>query len=120
MTVTKFEDLRVWQKSRMLAFAVYRVTSRGPFARDFSLRDQIRRAAVSIMSNIAEGFGRHSRADMRHFLAIARGSAMEIRSQLYLAHDLAYISDADHLELHDLCIEVSRMLAAMRTSLAPA
>lgn len=117
MKVTRFEDLRVWQKSRELAGAVYRVTSHGPFARDFGLRDQIRRAAVSVMSNVAEGFGRHSRADMRHFLAIARGSAFELRSQLYLAHDLGYLTDSDHDHLHGLCTEVSRMLIALRNSL---
>lgn len=117
MKVTRFEDLRVWQKSRVLATAVYRVSSQGPLGRDFGLRDQIRRAAVSIMSNIAEGFGRHSRADMAHFLAIARGSAFELSSQLYLAHDLGYVTQPDHDELHGLCIELSRMLIAMRSSL---
>ena len=117
MKVSRFEDLIVWQKSRTLAANVYRATAEGRFARDFGLRDQIRRAAVSVMSNIAEGFGRHSRADMRHFLAMARGSAFEIRSQLYLAHDLGYVNDHEHLALHELCIEVSRMLAALRTSL---
>jgi four helix bundle protein len=117
MKVSRFEDLLVWQKSRALAAAVYRSTMGGRFAKDFGLRDQIRRAAVSVMSNIAEGFGRHSRADMRHFLAMARGSAFEIRSQLYLARDLDYLQEHEHRALHDLCVEVSRMLAAMRSSL---
>ena len=117
MAVTRFEDLRVWQKSRELAGAIYRATAAGKFARDFGLRDQIQRAAVSIMSNIAEGFGRHSRPEMRHFLAIARGSSFEVRSQLYLARDLGYLSVAEHEELHALSDEVGRLLAAMRASL---
>ncbi len=75
MKIEKFEDLDAWRKARELAKAVYAVTSEGPFSRDFGLRDQIRRAAVSVMSNIAEGFERCSDAEFRHFLIIAKGSA---------------------------------------------
>jgi four helix bundle protein len=84
------------------------------FKRDYALRDQIRRAAVSVMPNIAEGFERYSRTEFRHFLAIARGSASEMRSQLHLAHGLAYISDAEFKALYRSCVDLSRMLAALR------
>ena len=133
MKVTRFEQLQVWQKAKVLTLEVYRTSRTGPFARDFGLRDQVQRAAVSVMSNIAEGFGRHSRADMRHFLAMARGSAFEIRSrrylsiargsaaevqsQLYLARELGYLTSEEHRALNALCHEISRMLAALRTSL---
>jgi four helix bundle protein len=89
-TTTRFEQLNVWQKSKTLAVAVYKTSSQGDFARDFGLRDQLRRAAVSVMSNIAEGFGRFTRPEFRRFLTIARGSVAEVQSQLYLAHDLGY------------------------------
>jgi four helix bundle protein len=85
MKARTFEELVVWQKARALAVLVYRATNDVSFARDYGLRNQIRRAAVSVMSNIAEGFGRYGRAEMRHFLSIARGSAFEVRSQVYLA-----------------------------------
>jgi four helix bundle protein len=117
--VSRFEDLRAWQKSRELAGAICRATAAGKFARDHGLRDQIQRAAVSIMSNIAEGFGRHSRPEMRQFLAIARASSFEVRSQLYLARDLDYLTEAEHDQLHALCEEVGRLVAALRASLSP-
>jgi four helix bundle protein len=81
VSVTRFEELLVWQKAKRLCVEVYRVTGAGPFMRDFGLRDQIQRAAVSVMSNIAEGFERNSRAEFARFLAIARGSAGEVRAR---------------------------------------
>ena len=117
MQVTRFEDLLVWQRSRSLAVAVYQITGTDRFSRDFGLRNQVRRASVSVMSNIAEGFGRYSRPEIRRFLTIARGSIAEVRSQLYLARDLDYLTEADHRSLNTRCIEVDRMLAALRTSL---
>ena len=83
----RFEDLVAWQKARLLANDVYRITREGPLARDFGLRDQMQRAAVSIASNIAEGFERDTIPDFIHFLFIAKGSAGELRTQLYLALD---------------------------------
>jgi four helix bundle protein len=71
------------------------------------------------MSNVAEGFGRYTRPEFRRFLMIARGSAAEVQSQLYLACDLGYLSAAEHQELNIRCLEISRMLAALRTSLDP-
>ena len=92
------------------------MTSDSPFARDFGLRDQIRRAAVSVMSNVAEGFERYSRTEFKHFLSIARGSASEVRSQLHLARELNYVTEQDFRALYALCMEVSRMLAALRAT----
>ena len=116
MKIAHFEDLRVWQKSRDLALDVYRASSAGQFARDPTLRDQIRRAVVSVMSNIAEGFERYSRPEFRNFLSIARGSVSEVRSQLHLAHRLAYIPDEEFRALHQTCLEISRMLARLRAT----
>jgi four helix bundle protein len=107
----------VWQKARALSVRVYRVTGEGRFSRDLGLRTQIQRAAVSVMSNIAEGFDRNSRAEFARFLAIARGSAGEVRSQVYLAHDLGYIDDQTSRELLAACVEVTSMLVGLRKSL---
>ena len=89
--IEKFEDIDAWQRARQLAKAVYAVTSEGKFARDFGLRDQIQRAAVSVMSNIAEGFERGGDVEFRRFLAIAKGSAGEFKTQLYVALDAGLI-----------------------------
>jgi len=88
--ISKFEELIAWQKSRELVTAIYKVTNGKEFSRDFGLRDQIQRAAVSIMSNIAEGFERAGRAEFHQFLVIAKGSCAEVRSQLYIALDIGY------------------------------
>ncbi len=85
--IDKFEDLIAWQKARELTKIIYAVTKQGEFSRDFGLRDQIRRSAVSIMSNVAEGFERGGRSEFHQFLVIAKGSCAELRSQLYTALD---------------------------------
>ena len=85
--IERFEDIESWQLARELTVGIYRATNVAEFARDFGLKDQIRRAAVSIMSNIAEGFGRGGNAELIQFLAIARGSAAEVQAQLYVALD---------------------------------
>lgn len=115
--VGKFEDLIAWQKAKELSIAIYRVTAEGAFSKDYGLRDQIRRAAVSVMSNVAEGFERYSRQEFKQFLSIARGSVAEVRSQLHLARDLRYIEDEIFKELSDRCFAISRLLGALRTSL---
>ncbi len=91
-TFRRFEDIEAWQIARELNRAVYQATGAGAFARDFALRDQIQRASISVSSNIAEGYARQSRADFARFLVIARASAAEVVSQLYLALDLDYLS----------------------------
>jgi four helix bundle protein len=117
--VQKFEDLIAWQKARILAKEIYQATNKGEFARDFGLRDQIRRAAVSVMSNIAEGFERKSPADFMRFLLIAKASCAEVRSQLYLALDISYIEKADFDKLSSLTDEVSKLISAFRRSIDP-
>ncbi len=93
-TIDRYEDIEAWQMARELTKRIYAVTNDGQWNRDFGLRDQIRRAAVSIMSNIAEGFERGGRTEFARFLAIAKGSAGEVRCQLYVALDVGYIDQA--------------------------
>lgn len=115
--VEKFEDLIVWQKAHELAVGIYRLTSREPFCRDFGLRDQIQRAAVSAMSNIAEGFERYSRPEFRQFLSVARGSVAEVRSQLHLARSLKYVAEVDFETMYSLCKDIGNLIGALRKSL---
>ena len=115
--IEKFEDLIVWQKAHELAIGIYGLTSREPFCRDFGLRDQIQRAAVSVMSNIAEGFERYSRPEFRQFLSVARGSVAEVRSQLYLARSLQYVDEEDFDRIYSLCKDISNLTGALRKSL---
>jgi four helix bundle protein len=115
--ISKFEELIAWQKSRELVTAIYKVTNGKEFSRDFGLRDQIQRAAVSIMSNIAEGFERAGRAEFHQFLVIAKGSCAEVRSQLYIALDIGYISKAEFDSVHEMAIETGRIIGGLRSSL---
>ena len=118
MRVEKFQDLVAWQKARLLVAEIYRLTAMGPFSKDFGLRDQIRRAAVSVMSNIAEGFERGSRGEFHQFLVIAKGSCAELRSQLYTALDVAYIDNDTFQRVSLLAEEVSRIIGGLRSSVA--
>ena len=111
MTIVRFEDIEAWQLGRELARAVYRVSRRGEFARDFALRDQIRRAAISVTSNIAEGFERGGNREFIQALSIAKGSAGEVRSQLYTALDEEYISQPEFDDLCALALRVGRLIA---------
>lgn len=111
-TVKQFEDLKVWQEARRLVDAVYNTSKVRAFARDLALREQIRRAAVSTMSNIAEGFERGSRKEFIQFLNIAKGSNGEVRSQLYVALDQKYIADSQFNALRKSCTSLSRRLAS--------
>jgi four helix bundle protein len=115
----RFEDLIAWQKARALAGTIYRATDSGAFSRDFGLRDQIRRAAVSIMSNIAEGFERGGRPEFHHFLVIAKASCAEVRSQLYLAKDVGYLADDQFNQLHDQAAETARVIGGLRAAVQP-
>ncbi len=109
----KFEDLEAWQRARVLAKEIYAISSSGGFSKDFVLRDQIRGAAVSVVSNIAEGFERGGNQEFLQFLSIAKGSAGEVRSQLYLALDQDYIDRAAFDRLRDLAVEVSAKLGGL-------
>jgi four helix bundle protein len=106
-----FEELNVYQRARELTNAVYALSRTGPFARDVGLVNQIRRAAVSIMSNIAEGFERGSRIEFIQFLYIAKGSCGEVRAQLQVAADQDYISQPDFARLTALCRLASSMIS---------
>lgn len=112
-----FEELVAWQKARVLSRDIHRVAEAGAFRRNFGLRDQICRAAMSVMSNIAEGFGRFSRRDFQRFIVIARSSNAEVRSQLYVALDLGYIDEATRATLSGQCIEIDRLLSGLWSSL---
>jgi four helix bundle protein len=112
--IDRFQDLIAWQKARVLTGKVY-LSTRGPiFAKDFGLTNQIQRAAVSIMSNIAEGFERDGRSEFYHFLTIARASCAEVKSHLYVALDNGYICSADCESILLLANEVSRIISALR------
>ncbi len=112
-----FEDLDAWKVGRELSNLIYSLTKSGPFTRDFGLADQIRRAAVSAMSNVAEGFERGSNKDFVRFLFVARGSAGEVRSLLYVALDQGYITEADFENARALCIRVAQILWGLIKSL---
>ena len=112
-TFKRFEEIECWKKARELTRRIYEITNKPAFARDFGLKDQIRRAAVSVMSNIAEGYDRSGTAEFVHFLATAKGSAAEVRCQLYLAADQGYIEEEHFNELNDLASETSRMLSGL-------
>lgn len=111
--IRQFEDLLVWQKARHLTKEIYGVTSQSGFSKDFGLSGQIQRAAVSIMSNIAEGYERGSPGDYARFLSIAKASCGEVRSQLYVALDVGYINESAFQHLSALSQEISRMLSAL-------
>lgn len=96
-TIRRFEDIQAWQKARELVREVYRSSGTSAFERDYGLKDQIRRAAVSSMTNVAEGFARKTSRDFAHFLDVARGSAIEVQSLLYIALDVGYL-DADQFK----------------------
>lgn len=99
VSIIKFEDLIAWQEARALVKSVYKLTSDGTFAKDFGMRDQIQRASVSVMTNIAEGFDCESTAEFARFLGIARRSAVEVQSLLYAALDVEHINQ-DVFKLH--------------------
>jgi four helix bundle protein len=115
--IQRFEDLQSWQKARQLANAVYELTRQSAFAKDFELRDQIRDAAGSVMHNIAEGFDAGTRAEFVRFLKIARRSASEAQSELYLALDQKYITPEQLKSTYDLATEAKRLINGMITYL---
>jgi len=110
----KFEDVLAWEKARNLTVAIYRITNKNSdFVRDFDLKSQIRKSSISIMSNIAEGFGRKSDKAFLSFLNIAHGSAAELQSHLYIALDLKYIEKSEFERLYDLAGEVSKIITGL-------
>jgi four helix bundle protein len=110
MKITRFEDLDCWQEATSLAINIYRITSEGDIATDFGLRDQIRRSAVSIASNIAEGKERETPSEFIRFLYIAKGSAGELRTQLYIAREIGYLPEKQFQALNERADKISGML----------
>lgn len=108
--IERFEDIEGWKLGRELRKEVYRLSRKGDFAKDFALRDQIRRAAQSITSNIAEGFERGGNREVIQFLSDAKGSSGEVRDQLYTAIDEQYVTQAEFEDLYRRSVEVSRLI----------
>lgn len=117
--IEKFEDIRAWQVASELVSVVYHVSGKGKFGKDFGLRDQIRRASVSVMSNIAEGFERGSDREFHRFLYIAKGSAGEVRSHLFVAMDLGYVTTDEFYDLRSRAEAASKALSRFISYLAP-
>ncbi len=117
MAVTRFEELKVWQKARKMNKAVYQATRSSKMSRDFGFTDQIRRCSISVMNNIAEGFDRWRRTEFMQFLSIAKGSAGELRSMLYAALDVGYIDQSQFDALMAEAIEVNGSIGRFRTAL---
>jgi four helix bundle protein len=118
MSAKAFEDLEIWQLSMLIAEKVYGVIAKTKLKSDFALSDQIRRASVSISSNIAEGFERNNNKDFRRFLCYSKGSAGEVRSQLYLAFTLKYIEIEEYKQLHEQLINIGKQLKGFMVYLA--
>ncbi|HKP46606.1 MAG TPA: four helix bundle protein [Pyrinomonadaceae bacterium] len=112
-TFKKFEEIECWRKARELTQRVYQLSRTDDFARDFALTNQIRRASVSVMSNIAEGFDRSGTGEFVRFLATAKGSAAEVRCQLYVAADQNYVGVAEFNELNLLADETGKMIGGL-------
>ena len=112
-TFRRIEDIQAWQKAREVTKMIYAVTANGSFAKDFGLRSQIQRASVSIMANIAEGFGRRSDKEFANFLNMAHGSVSETQSHLYVALDLHYVDQVTFNKIYELLEEISRMTLAL-------
>jgi len=111
--IERFEEIEAWQKGRDLRRAIYNCSRNGAFCKDFALRDQIRRSAISITSNIAEGFERGGNKEFIQFLANSKGSCGELRDQLYAALDQQYISAEEFKSLCARALEISRMISGL-------
>ena len=110
-TITRFEEIEAWQTARELTKLIYSLTEEAKFSRDFGLKDQIRRASVSVMSNISEGFESQTQSQFIRYLAIAKASAGEARSQLYVSRDLEYISQEQFTKAFAMAEKASRQIA---------
>ena len=109
-TITKFEDIEAWQKGRELKQVLYRHSKHGEFAKDFALRDQIRRAAMSVTANIAEGFERGGNRELIQFLSTSKGSCGEVQDHLYTAIDEHYLTKEEFEKLYAQAAEVARLI----------
>src|SRR5688572_14524204 len=109
--ITKFEDIQAWRTARELTNMIYALTNQNGFNRDFGLRDQIRRSAVSVMSNIAEGFESRTDSQFINYLGMSRASAGETRAQLYIAFDQKYVTETQFKETYTLASTCARQIA---------
>ena len=123
-TIKRFEDIEAWQTAREVTRRIYEISKDGAFSRDFGLRDQMRRASVSIMSNVAEGFESRTRSLFLEFLGRAKASAGELRAQFYVAGDAGYLSQDQFRSLSDQCekcsSQISRLMAYLKSNTSPA
>jgi four helix bundle protein len=110
VVISRFEDIESWRRARELSAEVYGLCTKGAFSKDFGLRDQIQRASVSIMANIAEGFGRNRATEFIRYLTIAQSSAIEVQSHLYIALDLEYIAQPDFERIYSLTESVRKLI----------
>jgi len=108
MKIQKFEEITAWQKSKELNIIIYKIFSN---CKDFSFKNQIERASVSIMNNIAEGFERQTNREFKNFLYISKGSCGEVRSMISLAIELKYIDENNFKDVYDKCVEISKILS---------
>jgi four helix bundle protein len=109
--IQRFEDIEAWKGTRTLTKKIYEITGRPRFSRDFALRDQMRRAAVSVVSNIAEGFSRQTDQEFVQFLYIAKGSMSEVQSQLYVGLDLGYLDESEFSQCYAAADQVARLIS---------
>ncbi|MBK8420425.1 four helix bundle protein [Candidatus Villigracilis saccharophilus] len=117
--IRKFEDIIAWQEARKLVASIYKLTSTGALAKDFGLRDQIQRAAVSAMTNIAEGFDCESKKEFARFLGIARRSAVEVQSLLYAALDIGYIDEPTFKTEYQQADKTKAIIGGLKHSISP-
>src|SRR4030095_10164417 len=115
--INRFEDLICWQKARVILREIYQITSNDNFSKDWSLKDQIRRAGISVMLNISEGFCRKSHNEFKHYLFMSHGSIAEIQSALYIALNQKYITNEKFKELYNKCEEDSKIISGLIKSL---
>jgi four helix bundle protein len=114
--VVKFEDLVAWQKAREMTREIYLITRAGAISKDYSLVDQMRRAATSIMFNIAEGFERSGPSEFHQFLVVAKASCGEVRSQLYVALDVGYLNEKEFQRLREMAEKLGQIIGALRAA----
>jgi four helix bundle protein len=117
-TFRHFTEIDAWQKARALTSTVYSLSRKPPFAKDFGLKDQVRRATVSIMANIAEGFGRSGSAEFQQYLAIAKGSTCEVISHIYVCLDQNYVTAAEFERVVGLANETANLIGGLMKYLA--
>jgi len=115
--LTRFEDIQAWQEARKLVQLIYNLTSQGLIAKDYSLRDQFQRAVVSVMANIAEGFDCESKAEFARFLGIARRSAVEVQSLLYIGLDVGYLDEETFRACYDQATKTKALIGGFKHAL---